>query len=92
MTRTQLRWVTPEGSRIQLNHYVTAGPAYRNPRSRSAHIDGGLVAGGYWLDVHSRSGILVSSTPLGAEPDWEELAAALAAVDAYDVTGLPRPA
>jgi hypothetical protein len=78
-------WVTPEGAPIELAHLThTAG---RNPARR----DGGSCDGWRVVVRHPDTQIVLSVTYLGATVPEDLLAAAIAAVDGYEVTGLPRP-
>jgi hypothetical protein len=80
------RWVTPSGALVDLAHAQhTTGRL--DPRRR----DGGTVDGYRLTVTHPRSGCVVSTTYLGAAVPEAELAAALAEVDAYEITGLARP-
>jgi hypothetical protein len=84
-TPSPRRWVTPEGARLDLAHLThTTGRLDRTLR------DGGTLDG-YCLTATHPSGCLLSTTYLGRTVPEAELAAAIAAVGAYDVTDLPTP-
>jgi hypothetical protein len=78
-------WVTPEGAPIELAH-VTDTSGF-NPKRR----DGGSRDGWRVIVRHPHNQIVISVTYLGATVPEDLLAAAIAAVDGYEVTGLPRP-
>jgi hypothetical protein len=85
--RQARRWVTPSGAQVDLTHAIGTS---RNRAPRGLR-DGGTWDG-YCLTVrHADSGCVVSATYLGAEVPEALLADALEAVDAYEITGLPRP-
>ena len=78
-------WVTPEGAPIELAHLThTEG---RSDRRK----DGGACDGWCVTVRHPATRIVLSTTYLGATVPEAELAAAIAAVEGYEVTGLPRP-
>ena len=81
------RWIAPNGARIDLAHltHTSANGSRRGLR------DGGAWDG-YCLTVTHPSGTVISETHLGATCPEALLAAAIEAVSAYEVTGLPRPA
>jgi hypothetical protein len=79
------QWVTPEGARIDLKH-LTDTVGYRT----SQRIDGGSLDG-WSVTVAHPNGRLISDTHLGATVPEADLAAAIDAVGAYEVTGLARP-
>jgi hypothetical protein len=80
------RWVTPGGARIDLAHltHTSANGGRRGLR------DGGAYDG-YCLTATHPSGCVLSTTYLGRTVPEAELDAALAAIDAHEVTGLPTP-
>jgi hypothetical protein len=85
--RQARRWVTPSGEQVDLTHAIHTS---RN-RGRPGLRDGGTWDG-YCVTVrHPASGSVISTTYLGATVPEAELAAGLAAVGAYEVTGLDRP-
>ena len=87
MTAPQARrWVTPEGARVDL-YYLTETRGALSAGLR----DGGALDGWCLTVTHPRSGTVLSDTYLGARLDETALAAALTAVEAYEVTGLPTP-
>ena len=86
MTAPQARrWVTPEGARVDL-FYLT-----HTRGALSAGLRDGGALDGWCLTVTHPSGVLISDTYLGARLDETALAAALADVEAYEVTDLPAP-
>ena len=85
-TPSPRRWVTPEGARLDLTHATHTG---RN-RGRRGLRDGGSWDG-YCLTTTHPSGVVLCENYFGATVPEPELAAALAAIEAYDVTGLPTP-
>jgi hypothetical protein len=85
--RQARRWVTPNGAQVDLSH---AQHTSRNLGRRGLR-DGGCWDGWCVTVRHPRSGSVISSTYLGAALVEAELVAALAAVVAYEVTGLARP-
>jgi hypothetical protein len=85
--RQARRWVTPNGAQVDLTHAVATS---RNLGRRGLR-DGGAWDGWCLTVRHPGSGSVVSTTYLGAEVPEARLAAALAAVEAYEITGLARP-
>lgn len=78
-------WVTPEGAPIELAHLTdTAG-------FRPGTRDGGSCDGWCVIVRHPATRVVISVTYLGATVPEADLAAAIAAVDGYEVTGLARP-
>jgi|HubBroStandDraft_3_1064219.scaffolds.fasta_scaffold42665_2 hypothetical protein len=85
--RRARRWVAPNGAQVDLTHAIATSRNAGRPGLR----DGG-TCDGYCLTVtHPASGCVVSATYLGATVPEALLAAALEAVGAYEITGLPRP-
>jgi hypothetical protein len=80
-SRRTARWVTPEGARLALRHLThTSGNL-----GRRGLRDGG-ARDGWWLTVtHPDSGAVLADIYLGATVPEEQLAAALAAVQAVPV-------
>jgi hypothetical protein len=86
VTASPRRWVTPNGARLDLAH-LTHTTGRLDPTLRS----GGSLDGYCLTATHPTSGCVLSETYLGATVPEAALTAALAAVAAYEVTGLPRP-
>jgi hypothetical protein len=85
--RQARRWVTPNGAQVDLTHAIYTGRNLGRPGLR----DGGSADGWCLMVRHPASGCVLSATYLGATVPEPLLAAALEAVGAYEVTGLPRP-
>jgi hypothetical protein len=85
--RQARRWVAPSGAEVDLTHAIATG---RNLGRRGLR-DGGSWDGWCLVVRHPASGCVLNQTYLGVAVPVAELADAIAAIGAYEVTGLPRP-